>query len=160
MLLDLMHGSRPDLSYPVIKLSQYSSKPRTIHWDGVKRIMRYIIGTLDRAILLGDLPHASSSPSTDDRNLVGYFDSAYTGMLLGYFDSAYADNVDKRSTCGYLFLLNGGLISCATKVQRTIALSSTEAEYMAGTEATHEAVWLKGLTDAIFHPSHSELTIQ
>ena len=143
MLLYLMHGSRPDLCYPVIKLSQYSSRPRKVHWDGIKRIFRYLRGTLDRAIHLGQV----NATDVNGNN------------LIGYFDSAHADTLSKRSTCGYLFTLYGGIISWSTKVQRTIALSSTEAEYMAGTEATREAVWLKGLLDAVFHSSHSPFTI-
>ena len=147
MLLYLMHGSRPDISYPVIKLSQYSSCPRRCHWEGIKRIFRYIKGTLHQALCLGDLPALEGKVST-----MG---------LLAYFDSAHADNADKRSTCGYIFLLYGGLISWATRVQKTIALSSTGAEYMAGTEAAREAVWLKGLTDAIFRTEYSSsYTIQ
>ena len=98
---------------------------------------------MDRAIVLG----AQSAVNSNN-------------ALIGYFDSAHADNGDKRSTCGYLFTLYGGLISWATKVQRTIALSSTEAEYMAGTEATREAVWLKGLLDAIFNSKFSSFTLQ
>ena len=130
-----MHGTQPDLSFAVIKLSQYSSKPWRVHWDGIKRIFRYLRGTLDRAIHLGPIDPGNN--------------------LIGYFDSAHADTPSKCSTCGYLFTLYGGIISWSTKVQRTIALSSTEAEFMAGTEATREAVWLKGLLDAVFNPAYT-----
>lgn len=95
MLLYLMYGTRPDISYPVIKLSQYSSKPRKIHWDGVKRIMYYLKGILDKGLILGNIEHAPKG-------------------LVAYFDSAHADNIDKWSTYGYLFILNGGLILWAT----------------------------------------------
>ena len=94
----------------------------------------HLRGTLDRAIHLGPL------------------DSTAGNNLVGYFDSAHADTATKRSTCGYLFTLYGGIISWSTKVQRTIALSSTEAEYMAGTEATREAVWLKRIVGCRFSP--------
>ena len=70
--------------------------------------------------------------------------------LCGYFDSAHADNKSLKSTCSYIFLLYGSPISWVTKVQKTIALSLTEAEYMAGTEAARETIWLKQLTDILF----------
>lgn len=153
MLLYLMHGSRPDLSFAVIKLSQFSSKPRMIHWEGVKRVFRYLRGTLDRAVVLGVKYGAEPGMSDIAPRMM-------ENALIGYFDAAHADNGNKRSTCGYLFTLYGGMISWATKVQKTIALSSTEAEYMSGTEATREAVWLKGLLDAIFHPKYSPYVLR
>jgi hypothetical protein len=64
--------------------------------------------------------------------------------MIGYSDADWAGDIDtRRSTSGYVFLLNGGCISWRSKKQRTVALSSTEAEYMALSEATQEAVWLK-----------------
>ena len=66
-------------------------------------------------------------------------------MLEGYFDAAYADNRDQKSTGGYTFMYYGSLISWASKVQRVIALSTAEAEYMAGTESAREVLWLRNL---------------
>lgn len=128
-LLYLMHGTRPDLAYTVIRLSQYSARPRKVHMEGLKRILRYVRGTMDANLALGRLSDVD---------------------LVGYFDAAHADTSSRKSTCGYVFLLYGSLIAWLSKVQRTVALSTTEAEYMAGTEATREAVWIKGITDAIF----------
>ena len=155
MLLYLMHGSRPDISFAVIKLSQYSSCPRQFHWNGVKRIFKYVKGTIQQALCLGDL---SSSDHSNDQSTTSK--KVPTTDLCAYFDSAHADNANKKSTCGYIFLLFGGIISWTTRVQKTIALSSTEAEYMAGTEAVREAVWIKGLTDAILRAEYSQYTIQ
>ncbi|GMF35227.1 unnamed protein product [Phytophthora lilii] len=64
--------------------------------------------------------------------------------LQGYSDADWAGDVEtRRSTSGYAFMMNGGCISWRSKKQRTVALSPTEAEYMALTEATQEALWLK-----------------
>ena len=70
-------------------------------------------------------------------------------LLVGYFDAAHADTASRRSTCGYLFLWDGSPISWCSRVQQTVALSTTEAEFMAGTEATKEAVWIMALLEQL-----------
>ncbi|GMP38813.1 hypothetical protein CsSME_00009935 [Camellia sinensis var. sinensis] len=68
--------------------------------------------------------------------------------LEGYVDSDYAGDLDKRrSTTGYLFTLAKGPVSWRSTLQSTVALSTTEAEYMAVTEAFKEAIWLHGLIE-------------
>ncbi len=64
--------------------------------------------------------------------------------LCGFCDSDWGGDVDtRRSTTGYVFLLGGAPVSWASKKQSTIALSSTEVEYMACTHATKEVLWLR-----------------
>lgn len=118
-----MHATRPDIAYAVIRLSQFAAHPRDCHWQSLKRVLPYLKGTSSAALTLGDL-----SANTDHDGLVGYF------------DAAHADHLDMRSTCRYLFLLYGSPVSWASKVQRTVALSTTEAELMARTEAAREAI--------------------
>ena len=131
-LLYLMHATRPDIAYTIIRLSQYSAYPRSPHWDGLKRVLRYLKATKDAVLALGGGTKGNS--------------------LVGYFDAAHADNASRRSTCGYLFLWDGYPISWCSKVQRTVALSTTEAEFMAGTEATKEAVWIMALLGQLCTP--------
>ena len=133
-ILYIMHATRPDLAFTIIRLSQFASCTRTIHWEGIKRVLRYLKGTRLLTLALGN---------------IGNNDSPLQTSLVGYFDLAHADTGSRRSTCGYLFLLNGSPVSWCSRVQRTIALSTTEAEYVAGTEAAREAIWLKGLLDTI-----------
>ena len=121
-----MHATRPDLAYTIIRLSQYASSPRSIHWEGVKRLLRYLKGTRLLALALGNVNNSGAE--------------SLSTSLVGYFDSAHADTGSRRSTCGYIFLLHGSPISWSSRVQRVIALSTTEAEYVAGTEATREAI--------------------
>ncbi len=65
---------------------------------------------------------------------------------MGFVDADYARGMDdRRSTTGYVFTLAGGPICWRSMVQPLVALSTTESEYMAVTEAAKEALWLKGL---------------
>ena len=99
------------------------------HWQAVKWILRYIQGTVDIGLKF-----------EKDRNVGKH--------LVGYVDSDYAGDLDKRrSTTGYVFTIAGGPVSWRSTLQSTVALSTTEAEYMAVTEAFKEAIWLHGLVE-------------
>ena len=66
--------------------------------------------------------------------------------LVGYVDAAFGDDEGSgRSSCGYVFTLGGSAVSWASKRQPIVALSTTEAEYIGGTLAAKEAIWLRGL---------------
>lgn len=122
-LMYLMVATRPDLAAAVGVLSQFASDPCPTHWQALKRVLRYLQATPTHGITF-------SVNSRSD--------------LVGYSDADWAGDIEsRRSTSGYAFMLNGGCISWRSKRQRSVALSSTEAEYMALSEATQEAVWLK-----------------
>uniref|UniRef100_A0A2N9GMY7 Integrase catalytic domain-containing protein n=1 Tax=Fagus sylvatica TaxID=28930 RepID=A0A2N9GMY7_FAGSY len=83
-----------------------------------------------------DLAHAVSTVSRQPG----------TNSVVGYVDADYASEVDdRRSTTGYVFTLSGGPICWKSTLQSIVAMSTTEAEYMAVAEAAKEALWLKGL---------------
>ncbi|KAH9705989.1 hypothetical protein KPL70_012076 [Citrus sinensis] len=124
-LMYAMVCTRPDISQAVSMVSRYMHNPGKNHWLAVKWILQYLYGTIDVGLLF---------KKDCGQQCVGYCDSDFTGDL------------DKRrSTMGYVFTLGGGSISWRSILQSTIALSTTEAEYMAATEAVKEAIWLKGL---------------
>jgi len=120
-----MIGTRPDLAYPVGVVSRFMSQPAKEHWLGVKWVLRYIKGTVDTRLCY-------------KRN------SDFS--ICGYCDADYAADLDKRrSITGLVFTLGGNTISWKSGLQRVVAQSSIESEYMSLTEAVKEAIWLKGL---------------
>ena len=71
-------------------------------------------------------------------------------MGVGYCDSDYAGNVDiQRSQTGYIFTMFGATIRWKSNLQGVVALSTTEAEYMALTVAVKESFWLKGIATTL-----------
>ena len=70
--------------------------------------------------------------------------------LTGYSDADGMSNEDRHAISGYVFMLNGGAISWSSKRQETISLSTTEAEYIALTHASKEAIWIRNFLSEIF----------
>lgn len=125
-LMYSMVCTRPDLAYALSVVSRFISNPGDEHWKALKWIMRYVKGSLD----IG---------------LVYSADAHYETEIAGFVDSDYAGSLDtRRSLTGYAFTALGGCISWKSNLQKVVALSTTEAEYMAATEAIKEALWLKG----------------
>ncbi|GAB1867410.1 Reverse transcriptase Ty1/copia-type domain-containing protein [Camponotus japonicus] len=118
-LMYLAICTRPDIAYAVSYLSQYNSCFNKTHWVAAKRILRYLKGTSDLGLHF----------RKDSNSLKGYCDADWGNCLE-----------DRRSYTGYVFVLAGSPIAWESRKQRTVALSSTEAEYMAMTEATKEAI--------------------
>eukprot|EP00253_Pinus_taeda_P002005 PITA_02005 len=127
--------TRPDLTYVVIVLSQFMSKPLEGHWNAMKIVLRYLQGIVDYNIIYTD--------SSDVR-------------LAGFADLDWERNVDdRRSITGYAFSLGSTVITWSSKKQNTISLSSAEAEYQAMCAATCQAVWLRRLLQDV----REELTV-
>lgn len=97
--------------------------PSQNHFSTAKRILRYLQGTKKIGI---------KYTKEDDNSLIGYTDSDWAGSID-----------DRKSTSGYVFCLGTKPISWSSKKQKTIALSSAEAEYIAATDASCEAIWLR-----------------
>ncbi|XP_062544965.1 uncharacterized protein LOC134211764 isoform X1 [Armigeres subalbatus] len=128
-LMYLAQCTRPDILFAVNQLSRYNTNPEPIHWDAVKHLLRYLRGTSKfklRYMKLGD------------------------PELKGYSDASWASDLDDRkSTTGYIFMLQGGAVSWCCKRQPTVALSTCEAEYMALSPTVQEAMWWRGLMSQI-----------
>ena len=129
-LIYLMLGTRPDLSYLVNKLAQYCANLIERHWKGIKRILRFIKRTINTTLQLENVIR-DQDEEVPKRAVCRYFDAAYMD-----------DKKDRHSTMGYAFFCAGSPVSWSSKKQQTIALSTTEAEYLAGTEASKEVIWI------------------
>ena len=132
-LMYLMVGTRPDIAFGISKLAKFVESPTLIHWNCVKRVLRYIKSTSARGIC---------------------FDSKKDLEPLGFVDSDYAGDVTTRkSTSGYLFTMVGGAVSWCSRQQEVVALSSTEAEYISLCSGLKEAIWLKRLVSNLKLPA-------
>ena len=124
-LMYAMVCTRPDLAHAVSVVSRFMANPGKEHWLAVKRIFRYLRGTSDVGLIYGGDTEC---------------------LVTGYSDSDYAGDVDsRRLMTAYVFTLGHSVVSWKATLQPTVTLSTTEAEYMALTEAAKEGIWLKGL---------------
>jgi hypothetical protein len=123
-LMYAMVCTRPDIAHAVGAVSRFMTNPGKQHWEAVKWILRYLRGTTDRCLCFrrGEL------------------------KLQGFVDADFAAEVDhRRSTTGYVFTVGTTAVSWISQIQKIVALSTTEAEYIAVTEASKEMIWLQGL---------------
>lgn len=103
--------------------------PLKIHWTQVKRILKYLKGTINYGII-----YSKSNNKFNNNN------------IFGYSDASFAPNfTDRKSISGYVFMFNGAAISWRSKKQKRTALSSCEAEYVALNETAQESQWLCNL---------------
>ncbi|XP_019157723.1 PREDICTED: uncharacterized protein LOC109154370 [Ipomoea nil] len=117
--------TRPDLSYAVNRICQFMHAPTDEHWDMLKWVLRYVKGTLTYGLRL------TASPSSD---VHAYSDSDWAGCPI-----------DRKFTSGYVVFLGTNLVSWVSRKQRTVARSSTEAEYKGPTDVAAEVTWAMSL---------------
>ncbi|XP_066395871.1 secreted RxLR effector protein 161-like [Miscanthus floridulus] len=135
----LLH-TRPDLSFSIGVASRFMEKPTRKHLNAVKQIMRYLKGTLNFGLV--------------------YTQERKHEMLVGYTDSdSGGDVVGRRSTGGMAFYLNEGLITWNSRKEKTVALSSCEAEFMAAIAAAKLALWLRNMLSEITATKPQALTL-
>lgn len=126
MLQWVANGTRPDIQFAINRLSQFLSRPTLNHWNAAVHVLKYLYTTKELRLGLG---------------------TASQQKLHGFSDSDWAStSEDRRSTTGWVFRYAGGAISWKSRRQPTVALSSTEGEYMALTDTAKEAIWLRGLS--------------
>ena len=141
-LMYLAITTRPDISYAVGVLARFNSNPGPIHWKAVKHVFRYLQGTLDLKLTYG--PTANKSQD----------------MILTYSDADHGGNSDNgKSTGGYMVKLGTGAVSWSSKLQSMVALSTTEAEYIAAVEAAKEIIWMRQFMGELGYPVPTACTL-
>ncbi|KAK8500240.1 hypothetical protein V6N12_041482 [Hibiscus sabdariffa] len=115
--------TQPDLSYALSMTSRYQANPGEGHWTAVKNILKYLRRTKDVFLVYG---------GKEELGIKGYADASFQ-----------TDKDDSRLQSGFVFYLNGGAVSWKSLKQDTVVDSTTEAEYIAASEAAKEAVWIK-----------------
>lgn len=127
-LMYLTQHTRPDITYAVNLVSRFSQNPGKVHLGAIKRILRYLKGTINVKLHF----------VKNDEEICGYSDADWA-----------EDRDDRKSTLGYIFMFQGGAVSWASKKQPTVANSTTEAEYTATAFTTKEALWIRKLLTEI-----------
>ena len=130
-LLYLSTGSRPDIAYAVGLASRKLENSSREDFVALKRILRYLKGTAD---------HGLTYQPGYELDIVSYSDADHGGDLQ-----------TSRSTTGVVCLHAGAAVSWLSQKQPSVAISTTESEIVAASEAAREIVWLRRLMETMLH---------
>lgn len=128
-LLYAAMATRPDIAQAVAAVSKFNSNPSEAHLTAAKRILRYLKGTANFGL---------KYQRSGKMEFIGYSDADWAG-----------DKDDRHSTTGNVFMMAGSSVNWLSKKQSVVALSTAEAEYIALSTATQEAVWLRRLLEEL-----------
>ncbi|CAJ2672171.1 unnamed protein product [Trifolium pratense] len=121
--------TRPDIMYAVCLISRYMESPTELHLKVAKRVFRYLKGTTDFGI---------------------FYMKNGGSVLTGFTDNDYAGDLDdRRSTSGHVFMMGSAAVSWASKKQKIVTLSTTEAEFIAAATSACQAIWLRRLLEEL-----------
>ena len=142
---------QPDISFAVTNLIQYSHAPAVCHYVAIKNVFRYSLSTINDGLI-----YWRKQPNNDIKN--NYEPTAITPLhewsanmdrsihvplLYNFVDSDWAsDTSHHQSVSGITYIMAGVVVICKTKFQQTVAMSSTEAEFVAASEAGKISLYL------------------
>ena len=140
---------RPDIGYAITLLSRFSGAPDRCHYDALKSVVKYLRATKSWGIhywrpapnpAFPDVPFTAEVAAPD----LPSFPSYDLKTLVGFVDAAHATELrTRRSVTGFGFVYAGGVVAYKSKVQPTVATSSTEAEFIAAVSAAKVARYLR-----------------
>lgn len=155
---------RPDISFATVKLAQFSACPSEKHYHALRHCLKYLVHTKNDGIYywrptprldldIGPTPQVSSNSHDLDFDNRPTIDPA---VVTGMTDSDWATcPITRRSFTGICFMLAGGCISYKTRLQKTPAMSSTEAEFMAASDAGKMSLFLRSLLHDLHIPQNA-----
>ena len=130
LLMYLAVSTPPDIVFTMSTVTQFCQDPGPEHWEAVKHIYRYLLGTKKLALTFGE----------DKQGLEGFTDT----------DGASQEH--RHVISGYAYILDGGAVSWVSKKQELVTLSTTEAKYVAAMHTAKEGIWLRRLVEEVFRP--------
>ena len=156
---------RPDISVAISKLSQYANNPAEVHYVALKNVFRYLRSTksdgiyywrkqiLKSSLLKQGILPTMYSDTKECKEIESHMknnDQEHNSHLIGYVDSDWAGDVShRRSITGIAIFYGGAVIAYKSKFQRTVALSSTEAEFSAACEAGKIILYLRTILEEL-----------
>jgi hypothetical protein len=143
-LMYLMLGTRPDIAFAVRECTQFFANPGIAHWKAVKHILRYLRGTTDYGLVLGGVKFAKKP---------------LQHCMFAFCDADFASHEDRRSIAGYVTKLGESLVSWCSQAEKTVALHTTEAEYIALSMLVQEVIHIRMMVEELLRSRPAATTI-
>ncbi|MFV0960695.1 Ty1/Copia family ribonuclease HI, partial [Klebsiella pneumoniae] len=135
--------TRPNIAYAVNQASQFMHAPTDCHMESVKRILRYLKGTV------GDgLRYTCDKDYDSGHHLTTYSDADWAG-----------DPDERRSVSGYCVFIGQNVVTWSSKKQKVVARFSTEVEYRAMAAGTTDVTWVRHLLHELHEPISSPMLL-
>ena len=122
-------ATRPYIMFVVNFINRFIGRPTNLHLQVAKRVLRYLIGTVDYGI---------------------FYEKNGNKQLIAFMDSDCAGDIeDKKSTTGKVFMLSGGVVSWSSKKQPIVTLSTIEAEFIVAATCACQAIWMRRILETL-----------
>jgi hypothetical protein len=163
-----MTTTRPELSYPVVKLSQFATSPATIHYDVIYGIFQYLSGTGDDGLTYTRPEPMTSGPvlkhtpirSQPTDRIDEHVPTENLTTLYGYSDADWAMDIrNRRSIYGMVFFLSGAVVAWKTRVQPKVALSNAESDLLAAIDTGRLGLFIQPVLAKLLQHQHAATTI-
>lgn len=141
--------SRADIAYTISFLAHFMQNPRNVHWEAVKRVIRYLKGTKEANLTIG-------AGGTFDWALK---DQQWRSGLEGFSDADGNSQEHQHAILGYVFTIDRGAVSWNSRKQSLVTLLTTESEYVAITRASKEALWIRSFLGDVFSPLRTPILL-
>ena len=154
-LLYLAGACRPDIAFAVNSLARFTSNPGMEHWESLVHLLKYLKGTMTEGITFhGNRLQNQVLDAEAERQILSVrrggipnpqlISESYGNNLTAFADADFAtDRDERRSTSGWVLYLNGGPISWRSHRQKSVSISTTEAELYSLSDATKEVIWVQ-----------------